>query len=91
LIAGTIAGMIASSGWILGELFPESKTLINNIFVIPVFFSIFIMFWFLIPLAWRSRKDPLKKIMVYTGFGFLGFAVVFSVVIFILAQMGVFG
>lgn len=83
--------MIASIGWILEELFPASKTLIKNIFVIPVFLALFVMFYLLSVRFWRMRKDPSKKKWAYLWFGSLTLVLIYVIVIVILSQLGVFG
>lgn len=86
----SIGSAIASIGRIIVDLFPQQESLIENVFVVPVFASIFLLFYFLFPVAWRLRKDPKSKVMVYTGFGFIGFSIAVIVIALILSMIGIY-
>ena len=90
-LVATLAGMISSIGSILEGYFPSSKSLIKNIFAVPVIIAVLIFFYLAIPLAWRMRKDPTRRTMINIGFGILLLTIVFALAVFVFAKLGFYG
>lgn len=83
--------MLASIGGILEDMFPVNRGIIKNIIGIPVAIITLIFFYFLIPMAWKHRNDPDKKVLIYIAFGFMIFTVLVAIAGLILNQFGFFG
>jgi hypothetical protein len=87
-LVGTLGGMLASVEHILEEYFVTSKTILHGIFTPIIFIALFTFFCLAIPMAWRERKNPSKKVMIYTAFGLLVILLISVIIVFILLQVG---
>ncbi|MFX0559924.1 hypothetical protein TEPIDINF_001336 [Tepidibacillus infernus] len=86
----SIGAILASIGTILEGKYPSHETLIENIFVVPIFVLIITMFILLFIKGWKLRNNPESKALVYVGFGTFILTIVVVIVLVILIQLGVF-